>query len=65
MEKDFGKAYIDQGLLDVVRLFRTRDAVLIFKRDESLSGIITPTDIAEEFGDMAAPFFLIGEIEEY
>ena len=63
MEKDFQRVYIDQGLLEVVRMFKDSEVVLIFRRDETLSGLVTPSDIAKEFGDMAEPFFLIGEVE--
>ena len=33
--------------------------------DKTLCGIVTPADIAEEFGNMAGPFRVIGEIEEH
>lgn len=54
---------IDEPLLDVVAQFRSHDAVLVFRQDRSISGIVTPADIAAEFVAIAEPFLLIGEIE--
>ena len=51
-------------LLSVVGLFQKHDAVLVVRDDGSAAGIVTPSDIAVEFGAIAAPFLLIGEIEE-
>ena len=55
--------YVDEPLLQVVAHFREHDAVLVKRRDESLCGIVTPSDIAAEYGGMTGPFLLIGEIE--
>lgn len=63
METDFQRKYIDTPLLEVVRIFHEHEVVVIFNRDETLAGLVTPADIAEEFGGMAEPFFVIGEIE--
>ena len=54
---------IDAPLLDVVAQFRRHDAVLVFRPDDSISGIVTPADIADEFVGLAEPFLLVGEIE--
>ena len=54
---------VDAPLLDVVTQFRSHDAVLVFGPDGSISGIVTPADIAAEFGGIAEPFLLVGEIE--
>jgi restriction system protein len=37
--------------------------VFVRSHDESLCGIVTTADLSEEFATLAAPFFLIGEIE--
>lgn len=52
----------DEPLLDVVKKFEESDAVLITSKGR-LSGIVTRSDIAGEFNNLAAPFLLIGEIE--
>ena len=55
---------LDEPLFRVADLFRYYDAVLVFRSDKALSGIVTPFDIAVEFGVTAAPVLLIGQIEE-
>ena len=63
IDVDVQRAYTTDSLLDVVAIFHNHDAVVVFNQDGTLSGLVTPADIAEEFGGMAEPFFLIGEIE--
>jgi hypothetical protein len=54
----------DEPLMKVIERFNKSDVVLVIASDKSPAGIVTPADIAAEFGAMAAPFFLIGQIEE-
>lgn len=54
---------LDTPLLEVIGKFRTDDAVLVLGTDRRLSGIVTPSDIANEYGTMTGPFLQIGEIE--
>lgn len=37
--------------------------VFVRAQDETISGVVTTADLSEEFGKLASPFFLIGEIE--
>jgi hypothetical protein len=55
---------LDEPLLKVVERFAEHHAVLIAGPDKALTGVVTPEDIAAEFAAMAAPFLLIGQIEE-
>ena len=50
-------------MLQVVEKFQSCDVVLVMAPDQSVLGLVTPSDIAKEFGAMAEPFFLVGEIE--
>ena len=61
--EDVPRVPLEEPLLKVVDRFREFDAVIVLKKDKTLSGLVTPADIAEEFGGMAEPFFLVGEIE--
>ncbi len=54
---------LETPLLEVIAQFGTHDAVLVLGSDRTLSGIVTPSDIANEYGTMTGPFLLIGEIE--
>jgi len=55
---------LNEPVLKVVDRFTEHDVVLVIGQDRSLSGIVSPADIAEEFRSLAAPFLLIGQIEE-
>ena len=50
----------DEPLLKVVDRFSQFDVVLITHKDKSLAGIVTPADIAAEFGGLARRFFSSG-----
>ncbi len=54
----------DTPLLDVVALLKRHDVVLVVGADKKIAGLVTRADIAEEFEQSAAPFLLIGEIED-
>ena len=54
----------NEPLLRVVERFGEHDAVIVMAPDKSPAGIVTPADIAVEFGAMAGPFLLVGQIEE-
>lgn len=64
LDKSVPIVELSEPLLKVVERFQSHDAVLVIRPDGTLSGIVTPADIAAEFGAMAAPFFLIGQIED-
>ena len=53
-----------ESLLRVIDLLREHDAVLVLGNDRALAGIVTSADIALEFGNLAGPFLLIGQIED-
>jgi len=55
---------LNEPLLRVIDRFKEHDAVLVIGADKTLAGIVTPADIAMEFGAMAGPFLLIGQMEE-
>ncbi len=64
LDKSVPKVERDEPLLRVIDHLTQFDAVIIIGPDKSPTGIVTPADIAAEFGDMVTPFLLIGEIEE-
>lgn len=63
LDQSVPKVDLNEPLLRVVERFNEHSAVLVVRPDKTLAGIVTPADIAEEFGAMAAPFLLIGQIE--
>ena len=63
LDEPVPRVRLDTPLLEVVAQFRSHDAVLVFGADTAISGIVTPADIAGEFGGLAEPFFLVADIE--
>jgi restriction system protein len=54
---------LTDDLLPLLPMIAQAGFVFVLKRDETLSGIVTAADLTLEFGDLARPFFLLGEIE--
>ena len=54
---------LDDDLLPLLPRIATAGYFLVRARDNTLSGIITAADVADEFNALASPFFLLGEVE--
>lgn len=52
-------------LFEAVKDVLEKEVVLVRKKDKTISGIITTTDIGEEFISLAEPFLLIEQIENH
>lgn len=57
------KVELTDNLLPLLSRIADAGFVLVTARDRTLSGIITASDVTIEFGALAEPFFLIGELE--
>jgi CBS domain-containing protein len=55
----------DTPLFDAVKDVLEKEVVLVRRIDKTISGIITTTDIGEEFISLAEPFLLIEQIENH
>jgi hypothetical protein len=53
----------DTSLFDAIALVAQHDYVLVRALDRRISGIVTSSDLSQQFRDLAEPFLLIGEIE--
>lgn len=53
----------DTPILEAIHVIKENEVVLVQKVDQSISGLLTVTDIADEFFELAEPFLLIGQIE--
>jgi len=51
------------SLFEAIDKIATEDYVLVKSRDGLVAGIVTATDLAEQFRELAEPFLIIGEIE--
>lgn len=54
----------DESLLTAMREVAAHDYVLVRSSDQLISGIVTVTDISEQFLQLTEPFLLLGEIEQ-
>jgi hypothetical protein len=54
---------VDDPVIDLIAKVISHDFVVVKDREKRLSGIITSTDISQEFHKIGEPFLLIGSIE--
>lgn len=55
----------DEPLFSAVKFVLEKDFVLVRQKDKTISGIVTVTDIGEQFIAMAEPFLIIEQIENH
>lgn len=54
----------DTRLLDVLPIIRQDEYIFVRDFDRKIAGIITAADVVHKYDETAAPFFLIGEIDQ-
>ena len=54
---------LDTPLLDAIKTVIKEEIVLVQKKDKTLSGIVTITDISSQFFTLTEPFLLLEKIE--
>lgn len=55
----------DEPLFNAVKFVLEKGVVLVRQKDRTISGIVTATDIGEQFISMAEPFLIIEQIENH
>lgn len=55
----------DEPLFNAVKFVLEKEFVLVRQKDKTISGIVTVTDIGEQFISMAEPFLIIEQIENH
>ena len=55
----------DEPLFNAVKFVLEKEFVLVRQKDKTISGIVTTTDIGEQFISMAEPFLIIEQIENH
>ena len=55
----------DEPLFTAVKSILDKEVVLVRQKDKTISGIITATDISEQFISMAEPFLIIEQVENH
>jgi len=53
----------DASLFEAITIVAKKDYVLVRAADKVISGIVTASDLSQQFRDLAEPFLLLGEIE--
>jgi hypothetical protein len=54
----------DTELIDVLPTLQERDFVFVKDATNVVTGIVTTADVVHEYGRLATPFFLIGELDQ-
>ena len=55
----------EASLFQAIDIIAEHDYVLIQAQDHTICGIVTASDLSQQFRDLAEPFLLIGEIENF
>ncbi|MET8996125.1 CBS domain-containing protein [Amycolatopsis sp. NPDC004169] len=54
----------DRDLFDVLPTLQQREFVLVTNESRAVEGIVTTADVARRYGEMATPFFQLGELDQ-
>ncbi|WP_327243241.1 hypothetical protein [Streptomyces sp. NBC_01320] len=54
----------DRELIDVLPELTERDFIFVRNDKNEIAGIVTTADVVTAYGELAAPFFLIGELDQ-
>ncbi|MFB9686471.1 hypothetical protein [Amycolatopsis plumensis] len=54
----------DRDLFDVLPTLQQREFVLVTDESKAVKGIVTTADVARRYGEMATPFFQLGELDQ-
>lgn len=64
-KEDITTLNYDEPLFNAVKVVLEKEVVLVRQKDGIISGIVTATDIGEQFISMAEPFLIIEQIENH
>ncbi|MEC3955155.1 CBS domain-containing protein [Nocardia sp. CDC153] len=54
----------DRDLFEVLGTLQQRDFVFVRDESKAIAGIVTTADVAQRYGQMAMPFFHLGELDQ-
>lgn len=54
----------DTELIDVLPMLQAADFVFVKDAENRIAGIVTAADVVQAYGQLATPFFLIGELDQ-
>ena len=65
MEHDVATLMPDTPLIQAIQIVKKRDFAVVLAKDKSLYGLVTVSDVANQFIEETAPFVLLSEIENH
>lgn len=54
----------DRDLFEVLPTLQQREFVFVLNESKEIAGIVTTADVAHRYGEMATPFFQLGELDQ-
>nr|WP_166640612.1 hypothetical protein [Amycolatopsis sp. SID8362] len=54
----------DRDLFEVLPALQQHEFVLVLNESKEVKGIVTTADVAHRYGEMATPYFLLGELDQ-
>lgn len=54
----------DRDLFEVLPLLQQHEFVFVLDENRIVKGIVTTSDVAQRYGEMATPFFQVGELDQ-
>ncbi|MBN6034711.1 CBS domain-containing protein [Amycolatopsis sp. 195334CR] len=54
----------DRDLFEVLPTLQQREFVFVWDETKEIKGIVTTSDVAQRYGEMATPFFQLGEVDQ-
>ncbi|MFK0245583.1 CBS domain-containing protein [Amycolatopsis azurea] len=54
----------DRDLFEVLPTLQQRDFVFVLNESKAIEGIVTTADVAQRYGELATPFFQLGELDQ-
>lgn len=54
---------VEASLFEAIEIIAKHDYVLVMAQDRTICGIVTASDLSQQFRDLAEPFLIIGECE--
>ncbi|WP_433873151.1 hypothetical protein [Saccharopolyspora sp. CA-218241] len=54
----------DRDLFETLPALQQRDFVFVLDETKAIKGIVTTADVAHRYGEMATPFFQVGELDQ-
>lgn len=58
------EARYDQELIDVLTTLEASDFAFVRDEKNAIAGIVTTADVVHAYGELATPFFLLGELDQ-